>query len=106
MMIPIGLAAIPQSLCTCGDVRIVGREIRLDGSLWTVVGIVPKDFQLIGRSSLWAMRPITNLPPQVRAAYGLQAVGRVRPGVAIEAAEADLAAVAERLAREFGRGHG
>jgi len=83
------------------DPGVVGREIRLDGSLWTVVGIVPKDFQLIGRSSLWAMRPITNLPPRVRAAYGLQAVGRVRPGVTIEAAEADLAAVADRLAREF-----
>jgi putative ABC transport system permease protein len=83
------------------DPGVVGRAIRLDGSLWTVIGIVPKDFQLIGRSSLWAMRPITNLPPRVRAAYGLQAVGRVRPGVTIKAAEADLAAVADGLAREF-----
>ena len=83
------------------DPSVIGREIRLDGSLWTVVGIVPKDFQLIGQSSLWAMRPITNLPPRARGAYMLQVVGRLKPGVSIKAAEADLAAVAAGLAREF-----
>ena len=83
------------------DPGVVGREIRLDGSLWTVVGIVPKDFQLMGQSSIWAMRPLVNLPPRARAAYVLQVVGRVKPGVSIEAAEADLGAVADGLAREF-----
>jgi putative ABC transport system permease protein len=83
------------------DPTVVGREIRLDGSLWTVVGIVPKDFQLLGQSSIWAMRPLVNLPPRARAAYVLHVVGRVKPGVSIEAAEADLGAVADGLAREF-----
>jgi putative ABC transport system permease protein len=50
------------------DPGVIGREIRLDGSMWTVVGVVPKDFQLLGQTSLWAMRPITNLPPRVRGA--------------------------------------
>ena len=83
------------------DPGVVGREIRLDGSLWTVVGIVPKDFQLLGQSSIWAMRSLVNLPPRARAAYMLHVVGRVKPGVSIEAAEADLGAVADGLAREF-----
>ena len=83
------------------DPGVVGREIRLDGSLWTVVGIAPKDFQLMGQSSIWAMRPVVNLPPRARAAYVLHVVGRMKPGVSIEAAEADLGAVADNLAREF-----
>lgn len=83
------------------DPSVVGREIRLDGSNWTVVGIVPRDFQLLGQSSIWAMRPFVNLPPRARAAYILHVVGRLKPGVSIEAAEADLAAVAEGLARDF-----
>jgi putative ABC transport system permease protein len=83
------------------DPGVVGREIRLDGSLWTVVGIVPQDFQLLGQTSIWAMRPITNLPPGARGAYMLQAVGRLKPGVSIAAAEADLGAVADSLSREF-----
>jgi putative ABC transport system permease protein len=83
------------------DPSVIGREIRLDGSLWTVIGVLPKDFQLLGQTSLWAMRPLVNLPPRARGFYGLQVVGRMKPGVSIEAAEADLAGVAESLAREF-----
>jgi putative ABC transport system permease protein len=83
------------------DPSIVGREIRLDGSLWTVVGVVPKDFQILGRTSIWGMRPVTNLPPRARGAFALQAVGRLKPGVGVAAAQSDLQAVAEGLAREF-----
>jgi putative ABC transport system permease protein len=83
------------------DPSVVGREIRLDGSLWTVVGIVPKDFQLLGQSSIWAMRPFVNLPQRARAAYMLQSVGRMRPGISLKAAQADLGGVADGLAREF-----
>ena len=83
------------------DPSLIGRELRLDGSMWTVVGIVPSGFQLIGQSSMWAMRSITNLPPRARSAYALQVVGRVRPDVSIKAAEADIGAVAAGLAREY-----
>jgi putative ABC transport system permease protein len=83
------------------DPAIVGQEIRLDGGLWRVVGIMPKTFEILGRTSMWAMRPFVNMPPRARAAYQLQAVGRLKPGVGVEAAQSDLAAVAEGLAREY-----
>ena len=80
----------------------VGSELRLDGELWTVVGVMPKGFEILGRTSMWAMRPFPpNMPPRARGAYQLQVVGRMNPGVAVPAAQADLAAVAEGLAREF-----
>jgi hypothetical protein len=84
-----------------GDSGVVGRQIRLDGALWTIVGIVPANFELLGQTSVWAMRPFVNLPPRARGAYMLQVVGRMKPGVSIAAAEADLATVAEALSREF-----
>ena len=83
------------------DPGVIGRELRLDGSLWTVVGVLPGNFELLGETSIWAMRPITNLPPRARGAYVLQAVGRLKAGVSIEAAAADLDAVGGVLAREF-----
>ncbi len=83
------------------DPSIIGREVRLDGSLWTLVGVVPGNFQLLGQTSMWAMRPVVGLPPRARAAYMLQVVGRLKPGVSIQAAGADLGAVADRLAHEF-----
>ena len=83
------------------DPGIIGRDLRLDGMNFTVVGVVPKDFELLGQTSMWAMRSFVNLPPRVRGAYMLQAVGRLRPGVSIQAAESDLGAVAAGLAGEF-----
>ena len=84
-----------------GDPAVIGQDVRLDGSLWTIIGVVPNEFQLLGSTSLWAMRPLVNLPPRVRGAYALQVVGRMKPGVSVQAAEADLAAVAAGLASEF-----
>jgi putative ABC transport system permease protein len=83
------------------DPTVVGREIRLDGDLWTVVGIVPQDFQLVAPSSLWALRPFVNMQPRMRSARLLAAVGRLKPDVSIAAASDDLSAVAAGLASEF-----
>ena len=57
------------------DPAIVGREIKMDGILWRVVGIAPKTFEILGRTSVWAMRPLVNLPPRVRGQCMLQVVG-------------------------------
>ena len=84
------------------DPSIVGREVKLDGEPWRVVGVMPRSFEILGKTSMWAMRPFPpNMPPQARAAYQLQVVGRMKPGVGIEAAQADLAAVASGLASEY-----
>jgi putative ABC transport system permease protein len=83
------------------DRTVVGHDIRLDGSLYTVVGVVPNESQLIGRSSIWAMVSMHGAPPAARAAHMLEAIGRLRAGVRLEAADADLGAVAAGLAREL-----
>lgn len=83
-----------------GDPTIVGRGLRLDGELYTVVGVVPNAFQMRGRSSMWALLSVDRSPER-RGARGLQVVGRMKAGVTPEAARADLAAIAEGLAREY-----
>lgn len=83
------------------DPSVVGRDIRLDGSAYTVVGIVPKEAQLLGRTSIWALVSILGASEGARSAYGLLAIGRLKAGVRVEAADADMAAVAEGLARDF-----
>ncbi len=83
------------------DPAIVGTEIRLDGEDWTVVGVVPDEAQLIGRSSTWAMIPIRGAPPDARGEHFFHTIGRVRPDVSVAAAEAELQSVAVELAREF-----
>jgi putative ABC transport system permease protein len=80
---------------------VVGQDIRLDGSLYTVVGVVPNQAQLLGRSSIWALIPIQGAPPAARSAHFLRVIGRLKAVVTLDAAAADLSAVAEGLAREF-----
>lgn len=83
------------------DPAIVGQDIKMDGILWTVVGVAPRSFEILGRTSVWAMRPFVNMPPRARGQYMLQVVGRMKPGTGIAAAQSDLSAVADGLAREF-----
>jgi putative ABC transport system permease protein len=82
------------------DPTIVGRTIRLDGIPFTVVGIVPQHSQLLARTSMWAMIPFDRRP-QLRGAYFLRAIGRMKPGVSVDSARAEMTTIAETLEREF-----
>jgi len=78
------------------DPTVVGRDVRLDGDLWTVVGVVPKEAHFIGQTSIWALMPIQGVPSSQ-----VLTIGRVQTGVSLQAAITDLSSVAQGLAQEF-----
>jgi len=81
-----------------GDPDLVGQDLTLDGRSRTVVGIMPPDFAYpTAATEAWIM-PAYELAGLERSRHFLFGVGRLRPGVSIEAAQADLSAVAARLA--------
>ena len=65
-----------------GREEAVGATLVLDGAPYTIVGVAPREFQWIGRASLWALIPIEGAPLAARSAYVLQVVGRLRPDAA------------------------
>jgi putative ABC transport system permease protein len=86
------------------DPRVVGRTIRLTGVAFTVIGVMPPRFQFpTSRFELWTDLgfAMTMAPGQSenRALRIFQAVGRRRPGLAMAQAQAELDALASRLAR-------
>ncbi len=83
------------------DPALIGQPLKLDGAPYTVVGVVPDSAQLIGKTDLWGLIPVSGAPPRARAARVFQAVGRLKPGVTLAAADADLSAVASALAQEY-----
>ena len=83
-----------------GDPSLIGRTIRLDGDPFTVVGIVPKTFQWPGDAAMWGLRWFPD-NPQTAARRVFSVIGRMKAGVSVDAARADLAAVSEGLSREF-----
>lgn len=75
------------------DLSIAGRQIRLNRSLVTIIGVMPPSFVYPdNRTDYWG--PMWTLRPGARDDVRLYNVlGRLRPGVSIEEAEADLQAI-------------
>ena len=84
------------------DPSIVGRAIRLDAVPYTVVGVMPKGFSYPGGSEYWAPLAFTDhdLTTQ-RGAHYLDVIARLRPGVSLAQAHADMATIWDRLAQTY-----
>lgn len=82
------------------DPHVVGRTVLLDGTPYTVVGVMPRSFAFPGNAALWA--PLTiRLATETRGNNSVAAVVRLRPGVTIEQADAHVRAVSRRLEAEY-----
>jgi putative ABC transport system permease protein len=80
-----------------GDPGLIGRSITMDGESLTVIGIIPADFQFQADSEMWMPWQPRRTPEQRRMHY-LRVVGRLRPGVTLEQARADMAGIADHIA--------
>ena len=91
-----------------GDLQIVGTSVFIEGRDWTVVGVMPEDFAVPDAAAAfwapWDMRTsyrgerFPNGPP--RDARFLRVVGRMKPAISIEGAEARMQTLARGLAAE------
>jgi putative ABC transport system permease protein len=85
------------------DRSLVGRAILLDGKPYTVVGIAPPGVQLPSlaeRTDLFI--PVSRgMGLENRGGHYLSVVGRLRTGVTLEAARAELAGIARNLEAQY-----
>ena len=83
------------------DPGVVGRDVLMNGDKYTVVGVMPRDFQFMeSYVALWVPAAFDAEELAKRAHY-LTVVARMKPGIAAAAAQADVEAVAARYARQF-----
>jgi predicted permease len=84
------------------DPNIINQTIRMNGRSYTVIGVMPPDFNYpFNGGELWAplvfdAKDVTN-----RGSHYLQVMGLLKPGVTIEQARDDLGAIAARAALQF-----
>ena len=79
----------------------LGRQVRLDGVPHTVVGVMPPEFDYPRNAAFWrAVVPAVDSLAENRAIGFLSVVGRLRPGLTLEAAERETSALADRVARQ------
>jgi putative ABC transport system permease protein len=82
-----------------GDANVLGRSISLNGAPVTVVGVMPPDFQFPDNTEFW--RPLALPPNPSRGGHYLSVFARLKPGVTIEQAGAEMKTIAERLAVQY-----
>jgi putative ABC transport system permease protein len=91
------------------DPGIVGKPVLLDGAKYAVIGIMPADFDLPVGAEAWAPLDLSPTEQADRSDHYLQVMGRLKSGVSISQAQADLEAIAARLGRVYPQtnaGHG
>ena len=84
-----------------GDPGIVGRELTVNGSPATVVGVTPASFAYpTADAELWSLVGFSAQDAANRSQRSLAAIGRLAPGVTLESARTEMAVLARRLAAE------
>jgi predicted permease len=96
-----------------GDPSLVGQKVMLDGQPFTIIGIMPENFQFPynaaslldgalpeSRTDVWVpsppLPPLPNNVPRRRA----RVTGRLKPGVSVDAGAAELSVIAQRVEAE------
>ncbi len=84
-----------------GDTGIVGRNVQLNGKAYTVIGVMPANFEKPSWAKLWT--PLVWEPAEraVRGEHHYLAIARLKPGVTLQNAQADLDTIAARLAQQY-----
>ena len=84
------------------DPNIVGKNLRLDGHLTPVVGVMPPSFLFPNREAdLWCPIPAGLSYGQARENNWFVVIGRLKPSVSVAQARANLATVQAQLGRQF-----
>ncbi|HEY0764864.1 MAG TPA: ABC transporter permease [Pyrinomonadaceae bacterium] len=85
-----------------GDTGIVGKTLTLNGAGYTVVGVMPARFQFPTRDDeAWVPIAMTQDEATNRGRHYLQVVAKLKPGVTLPQAQADMTTIATRLQQQY-----
>ncbi|MGA9071678.1 MAG: ABC transporter permease [Terracidiphilus sp.] len=83
------------------DPAILNRTIELDQRTYTIIGVMPKTMQYPSTADIYL--PLAPTPAELanRSAHNYQVTARLRDGVSVKQAQAEMVALAERLAQAY-----
>jgi len=85
-----------------GDPRILGRTLLMDGEPHNVIGVMPADFSSpFPDVRLWVPWPVRAQSIALRSDRFMRVVARLKPGVTIERAQADMDTITRRLSQTY-----
>jgi predicted permease len=87
-----------------GNRDAVGKTLRIGKTAWPVVGIMPAGFRYPDRDAdLWSPSPVDAPFAQSRELTWFTAIGRLKPGVTVVGARANLTSVQASLGRQYAK---
>jgi macrolide transport system ATP-binding/permease protein len=86
-----------------GRANVIGQSVSLSGDSYTIVGVLPREFNFSprGNAEFWVPLLDKNSCEQRRSCHSLFGVGRLRDGVGIDAVRADLKRIAAQLEVQY-----
>ncbi|MBS1877177.1 MAG: ABC transporter permease [Acidobacteria bacterium] len=86
-----------------GSSAILGKTVTLDRDPYVVVGVLPRDFQFapVGQADFWVPLQASSECDLRRSCHGLYGVGRLKPGVSVDAARANFVSIARQLELQY-----
>lgn len=86
-----------------GDAGVLGQSMPLSGNPYTIVGVMPADFRMPREQpDVWvAVRVANPVAAQFRGVHFLRTYLRLRPGVSLNEAQAEMATIDQRLAEAY-----
>ena len=85
-----------------GDPGIIGKTVTLDGKKREVIGVMPQNFGFSRASELWIPINFDSSPEMKwRKAHFMRPIGKLKAGVTLAQAQADLDVIAKRLEEQY-----
>lgn len=86
-----------------GRVSVLGEGLNLSGEAYTIVGVLPADFQFAphGAAEFWTTIDPKNPCALRRSCHNLDGVARLKDGVSVQDALADMTLISKRLERQY-----
>lgn len=85
------------------DPSILGEQISLDGQGYTVIGVLPSEFEypLLKGSELWTAFAFDEETRTKRGNYWLSVIARMKSGISLQESDVQMDAIAHQLAQEY-----
>ena len=86
-----------------GRKEVIGETVVLSGAPFTIVGVLPQDFHFAprGNAELWTTLHASDSCGRSRGCHNLQGVGRLKDGISVETASANMKAIARQLEIQY-----
>ena len=83
------------------DPKIVGTNIHLNGQPYLIVGVMPQKMRWPEYAQMWTPMAWNDQERAVRGEHHYAVIGRLKPGVNLETAQAEMTTVSNRLAQQY-----